>query len=107
MTDASAKSAETPLERESWVVVSRDQVSADLSGETIILGMRDGVYYGLDGVGSLIWAAAAAPTTLGALHQEIVSRYEVDVEVAWVDLVRLVDALLEAGLLERAIAPSS
>ena len=107
MTDASAKSAETPLERESWVVVSREQVSAELSGETIILGMRDAVYYGLDGVGSHIWAAAAAPTTLGALHREIVARYDVDGAVAWVDLLRLVDALLEAGLLERAVAPTS
>lgn len=107
MTDASAKSAATPLVRESWVVVSRDQVSADLSGETVILGMRDGVYFGLDGVGSHIWTLAASPTTLGTLHGSVVASYDVDADVAWGDLVALVGALLEAGLFERAAAPSS
>lgn len=99
MTDASAA---MPLERETRVVVSRDAVSAELEQETVILGMEDGVYYGLDGVGSRLWALAASPVTLGALHDAIVAEYDVPGDVAWTDIVALVRDLLAAGLLERA-----
>ncbi len=35
----------------SIVVVANEQVSCDLSGDAVILQLKDGVYYGLDGVG--------------------------------------------------------
>ena len=39
----------------SVVVVTKDQVSADLSGEAAILNLKSGIYYGLDNVGARIW----------------------------------------------------
>ena len=33
------------------VVAARDQVSVEVDGEAVILGLADGVYYGLDPVG--------------------------------------------------------
>ncbi|MCA1602950.1 MAG: nucleotidyltransferase family protein [Acidobacteria bacterium] len=36
------------LREQSLVVAAKDQVSCDLAGEAAILGLRDGVYYGLD-----------------------------------------------------------
>jgi hypothetical protein len=103
MTDASAD--RLPLRRESRVAVSRDAVSAALDGETVILGMRDGVYYGLDTVGSRIWTLAAQPTTLGAIHDAIVAEYRVAPEVAWNDLLALAHDLIAAGLLTRPADP--
>jgi Coenzyme PQQ synthesis protein D (PqqD) len=35
--------------------VPPDVVTEELDGETILLRMDSGVYYGLDGVGTLIW----------------------------------------------------
>lgn len=99
MTDAST--ARAPLGRGTRVAVSRDAVSAELEEETVILGMHDGVYYGLDRVGTRIWALAAQPTTLGAIHDAIVAEYAVDPAVAWRDLVALAQDLLAAGLFDR------
>lgn len=99
MTDASADSR--PLERATRVTVSPDAVSAALEGETVILGMRDGVYYGLDAVGTRIWTLAAQPTTLGEIHAVILQEYDVAAEQAWTDLVALARDLIAAGLLAR------
>ena len=37
------------------LVAARDQVSAEVEGESVILNLADGVYYGLDGVGARVW----------------------------------------------------
>ena len=50
-----------PITRDSCVVVSDEQVSTSLGDETVILGMDDGVYYGLDAVGARVWALVASP----------------------------------------------
>lgn len=97
MTHASASTV--PLGRETRVVVSPDAVAAALEGETVILGMQDGVYYGLDSVGSRIWGLAASPATLGSIHSMIVAEYEVAPDAAWDDLCAVVRDLLVAGLL--------
>ena len=38
------------------LVVSEHQVSAGLSGEVVILGMRERAYFGADKAGARIWA---------------------------------------------------
>ena len=45
----------------SIVVVSKEQVSADLAGESVVLHLKNGVYYGLDAVGTRIWALINTP----------------------------------------------
>ena len=39
----------------SIVVVSKDQMASDVAGETVILGLTAGKYYGLDAVGARVW----------------------------------------------------
>ena len=103
MPDASA-TAPLPLTTDTSVVAVTDQVSAQLDGETIILTMRDGVYYSVDRVGSRVWSLTASPITLGAVHRTLLDEYEVEADVAWRDLVSLVEDLLRIGLLVRAPA---
>lgn len=103
MPDASA-TAPPPLTTDTSVVAVKDQVSAQLDGETIILTMRDGVYYSVDRVGSRVWSLTASPITLGAVHRTLLDEYEVEADVAWRDLVSLVEDLLRTGLLVRAPA---
>ena len=102
MTDASTFAPRSPLTKETRVVAVRDQVSAVLEGETIILTMGDGVYYSVDQVGSRVWSLTATPTTLGAVHSTLLEEYAVESDVAWRDLVTLVEELLRFGLLERS-----
>jgi|ERR1035437_3593786 hypothetical protein len=91
----------------SVVVASKDQVSTNLSGEAVILGMRDGVYYGLDPVGARIWALVQAPRAIDEVVSTIAAEYDVSRERALADLLALAGQLMERGLLEIVAAPAS
>jgi hypothetical protein len=102
MSAASADRPAPPLTRRTRIVVSEAQVSAELQGETVILSMSDGVYFGLDRVGTRIWQQLATPRSLGDVLETVLHEFEVDRERAWADLVRLVTDLLSSGLVRRA-----
>jgi hypothetical protein len=104
MAPASGTRHPIELSRDTRVVASPDQVSADLEGETVLLSMTDGVYYGLDGVGSFAWRQLAQPATLGAICDAIVAAYDVDEPRAWEDLLALMRDLHSHGLIVLASA---
>jgi hypothetical protein len=91
----------------SVIVASKDQVSTNLSGEAVILGMRDGVYYGLDPIGARIWALVQAPRAIDEVASTITAEYDVSRERALADLLALAGQLMERGLLEIVAAPAS
>ena len=84
----------------SRVVVSRDQVSADLSGESVVLGMRDGVYYGLDAVASRIWALLQEPRLLSDVAATIEAEFDVTRDRAAADLLTFAADLAAHGLVD-------
>src|SRR5881409_1384530 len=84
----------------SIVVAIRDQVSADLAGEAAILNLKSGVYYGLDAVGARIWQLIQEPRTVASIRTVLLSEYEVDPDRCERDLLLLLHALADAGLLE-------
>lgn len=92
------------LTRATRVVAAPDQVSAELEGETVLLSMRDGVYYGLDRVGTHIWRRIAEPVALGEVLAAVLAAFDVEEERAWQDLVVLTEDLLAHGLAVRVPA---
>lgn len=76
----------------------------ELGGETVLLDVDRGLYYGLDDVGTSIWRAlrtsSGEPRPLEAVHAEVLGQYEVEAERLWVDLLGLVGELEERGLVE-------
>jgi hypothetical protein len=82
------------------VVVSKDQVSCDLAGEAAILGLKNGVYYGLDPVGARIWNLIQTPVLVSAVRDAIVQEYDVEAERCERDLVELLHKLTAEGLIE-------
>ena len=91
---------ENNLSNASRVVVTKDQVSCDLSGEVAILNLKSGVYYGLDAVGARIWQLIQEPRTVASIRTVLLSEYEVDPDRCERDLLLLLHALADAGLLE-------
>ena len=79
--------------RESCVVVSDEQVSTTLGDEAVILGMRDGVYYGLAAVGARIWTLLATPRRVSELVRIISDEFEVSPEQCERDVLALLDDL--------------
>jgi hypothetical protein len=76
------------------------QVSCDLSGEAVILNLRDGVYYGLNSVGARIWSLLEEPRSVRELRALLLDEYDIDPEVCAQQLVSLLSDLAAHGLLE-------
>lgn len=85
--DASARVSATP-----------EQVSCELEGEAVILSLADGVYYGLDPVGALVWGLMDRPRSVAELVDAVVAEYEVDAATAERDLLVLLGEMAARGL---------
>lgn len=76
------------------------QVLSRLVGdETVLLDLESGIYFGLDGVGKLIWETISQGQTLSDAVTSIVSEYDVDEEQAADDVIRFAENLVDRGLL--------
>jgi len=84
------------------IVASRDQLSADLGDSAALLNVREGVYYGLDEVGSRVWQSIQQPRSLASITDELLQEYEVERERLEADLISLAADLCAAGLAEVA-----
>jgi hypothetical protein len=92
----------TSLSNTSVLVVSQDQVSADLSpdptGEVVILGLKEGMYYELDGVGAHIWRLVQQPCSVQSIVDTLVAEYDVPVQRCTADVLELTEDMVAQGL---------
>ena len=89
--------------RDSCVVASDEQVSTALGDETVLLGMGDGVYYGLDAVGTRLWALLATPRRVSQLVGTITEEFDVTAEQCERDVLALLDELAKRRLVREVI----
>lgn len=82
----------------SRVVLSDEQVYTTLGGEAVILGLRDGVYYGLDAVGARVWELLAEPRRVADVVSTIVSEFDVTADRCELDVIALLDDLAARSL---------
>ncbi len=90
----------TDISKQSTVVAIKDQLSADLKGEAVILNCVNGVYYGLNEVGNVIWAFVQEPRQVAEITAKIESEFDVAPDVCERDVLALLAQLAEAGLIE-------
>ena len=95
----------TPLSLDDTVVVSNDQVAADLAEEVVILGMKEGVYFSVSAVAARIWALLQTPRRLGDVVATLTSEYDVPADECTADVLAFVEELAARGLVVRD-APS-
>ena len=88
------------LNESSVIVAARDQTSAGLPGETVILNPKSGKYYGLDEVGNDVWNLVQRPITVKSLKAAIMQQYDVAPDRCERDLQTLLQDLAAAGLIE-------
>ena len=87
-----------PVALDSTVSPSDDAVFRELEGESVLLNLETGMYYGLDAVGTRAWQLAAADGSLRAVRDALVEEYEAEPAVIERDLIALADALIGKGL---------
>jgi hypothetical protein len=61
-------------------IISRTKeiVSSDIDGETVMMSIENGKYYGLDHIASRIWELIENPIKVSDLIDALLARYEVD-----------------------------
>lgn len=84
----------------STVVVSPEQVSTDLDGEVMILGMKAARYYSLDPVGCRIWSLIQQATPVADVCTRLLEEYDVDPERCRTEVLQLLAELSQEGLIE-------
>ena len=85
----------------SSVVVSSDNVtSTQIEGESILLDLEEGVYYGLNSVGGAIWEEIQEPMLIEDIVRAITNTYDVERGQCREDVLALVTDLEENGLVD-------
>lgn len=83
---------------QSKISIPEDVMFREVKGEAVILNIANGKYYGLDDVGTRMWALLAEHGHLEPAYQALLAEYDVQPEVLEADLIRLVDELTAQGL---------
>lgn len=87
--------------------LEQDRLSADVAeiaskvieGEAILINLKDGTYYSLDGAGCSIWQAVVAASTLDEIVSAVTRSFDVSAEAARHDALALLGRLAEEKML--------
>lgn len=72
----------------------------ELDGESVLLNLNSESYFGLDAVGTRMWAALTASASIEAAYEKLLEEYEVEPEHLRADLATFIERLADAGLIE-------
>ena len=90
--------ADESLSLLSSVKICEDVVSRDLEGEAVILNLESGTYFGLNGIGTRIWALIQEHGSLLCVYDSLLNEYDVPPQALERDLLQLVEELRGKGL---------
>lgn len=79
---------------------TKDTISTELDGETVILDIAAGVYSGLDQVGTTIWNEVENPVTVSHLIDIMMDQYDVSRSRCTGDLCDFLKGLLDNKLID-------
>lgn len=88
------------ISTETTVVASADHLAAAVGDETVIMGVEDGVYYGLNEVGARVWSLIQQPQTVAVVRDVLLAEYDVAPEVCTRELLDLLQQLAAQGLID-------
>jgi hypothetical protein len=72
----------------------------ELAGDTVLLNLNTGVYFGLDSIGTRIWQLVQAGRSLSQILATLLDEFDVEPARCESDLSQLVTSLCEHGLLQ-------
>jgi len=75
-------------------------VASDIDGETVMMSIQNGEYYGLDDIGSRIWELIEKPVKVSDLIDTLLEKFDVDRETCERDVLKFLNELNEDKILE-------
>lgn len=92
------KSKETII-LQSTVQRNPEMISSDMDGETVMMSIENGEYYGLNPIGSRIWELIENETTVDAVINTLLVEYEVGMEQCKNETLEFLHKLLNNNLI--------
>jgi hypothetical protein len=83
-----------------------DLVATELDGETVMMSIQKGKFYGLDPVAGRVWALLRAPRQVSALVEELLAEFDGECALVERDLLAFLDALAGEGMLHVESSPA-
>jgi hypothetical protein len=84
------------------VVKSPDVLLQQIEGESVLLHMTLGEYYGLNVPGTAMWQALAESPSIQVAYDRLAAEFDVEPERLKSDLIRLIQDLTVQGLIQLA-----
>jgi hypothetical protein len=92
-------SRKNPIGLDTVVAQIEELVSSDLDGETVMMSVKNGKYYGMDAIGSRIWALIKQPRSVSELCDILLTEFNVDRERCEKDVLIFLNKLAEDNLI--------
>ena len=80
-------------------IIPKDVMVRDVAGETVLLNLNTGTYFGLDEVGTRMWNVLQNVGSIQEGYDTLISEYDVEPETLRKDLQKLIEDLVGHGLL--------
>lgn len=87
------------ISKESIVKQVDDIVASEIDGETVMMSIENGQYYGLDLIGSHIWELIKKPIKVSDLIDTLLEKYDVDSDTCHRDVLAFLNDLNQDNIL--------
>ncbi|MDY6785577.1 MAG: PqqD family protein [Cyanobacteriota bacterium] len=81
------------------ILTVEDVLVQNLAEEAVLLNLNNEAYYGLDEIGTHMFALLQESETIENAYQRLLEEYEVSPDVLKQDLLDFIEKLLEQGLI--------
>ena len=88
----------TSLSIDDRLAPSDQVVIRELSGESVLLDLKSGLYFGLNGVGTRVWNLMAQGGSLRDVNAVLTREFDAPAEVIQDELLRFTGELCQHGL---------
>jgi hypothetical protein len=86
------------MQRDAVLTLSPDVIFRELDGESVVLDLSSGRYFGLNAVGTRVWQLIRQGQPVDGLIRAVTSEYDADVDAVERDVLALLEELKTRGL---------
>ena len=79
-----------------------DLVATDMDGDTVMMSIERGHYYGISGVGTRVWELLADTTCIADIARAVCVEFDVYETTCETDMQKFIDDLIHNGLVSTA-----
>ena len=98
---------EVSISLNSVVVQAENMISSELDGETILMGVNQAAYFGLDATSQRIWDLIAQPKKVSDVCDQLLEEYDVDRATCEQQVFSFLTELNKEGLIRVVVEDGS